>query len=164
MFLNKSIASRVATKVTEKYKEIEEAAKAAFEAEIIAIYLKTLPAEVLKFAAKFPKFVNTTSCIRVATNGGHKTHYLAKTVAAQNGSDRKIKLSAKASNLQKQAEEARKNYDALWHSVRDQILQFRTLKRLQENFPEAAALVDTNPAKKVEPLTLKSIREKIAVK
>lgn len=161
--ITKQIAEAIAKQLTApKRAEIAEL-RAAFKTFVTQKYIESLPAGILA-ATKFKDFFNTTSQTRLVGEGlplGYKWYALAGTypkneaVVHVNPQDAQTVL-----RYENQLETLNQQANDLEREIGNALLNLRTYKNVEQEFPEAAALLPVKENSAIA-INLKDIRCKL---
>lgn len=162
IYLTKSIAYNLTNQLCQKHKENCDKLEADFVAYITVRYNDSVPAEVRKFAATFGPYISFGCNIKIMIGSKSENFDIDANVILK-GERAVLRLDATGRKLYHTQKNAEIEYRKLYNAVKAQILSLRTINCLKEQFPEAAALLNTS--KSDEPkainITLKAVREKL---
>lgn len=155
-YITKDLAIFVANKMIEKISVKIKNKNSELSELIIAAYNKTLPREIIELSSKFPNYFKKCGRVLLKDNGLNDGFLLTKSVVSTTDNYQvafqpdpsTAKLVSKSLNELKKLENKR---DELKSQIKNTLLNLKTYKRIQEQFPEAFELL---PDRKVAENTL----------
>ena len=143
MRITKRIAEEAARRMVAPAIEKMESKKEELKAILRTEYEKNIPEEVVKFAAKYPSYVRKNPRVYIKATGSNQEHFtsLKGLIDKSDGFQRELfipdDLRVKIGKLQNEIDDLYTNSIVVERNLRKAIEAARTLKKLQEDLPEA---------------------------
>lgn len=148
--ISKQVAHDVAKLLAKKKKEEVNALVEKFNMYLIEEYNKTLPPEVVEFAKKYPHYIEHRSYIRVTGNGFRFEDFsIEERVIIHKSSnyfEPNEKVAAVLVKMRNAYKNKREEYGKLVTDIENALIQLRTYKNIEAQFPNA---VEFLPSKTV---------------
>ena len=145
--VTKAIATEVAIKLVAKKKEAIEKLEKELKSLTVDAYKKTVPKEVLDVFEKYPDYIRTSTYCSLSGHGWDwQILKFGVTLPKKNNSGTQFdaKTSEKLRKLFDKIQADSTKMRKTLHEIEVTLFNLRTYKRVEENFPEAFALL---PAK-----------------
>lgn len=165
MRITKTTAEQVALTLAQPYYDKEALALLTFQQKATEIIKQNVPADVFEMQKKYPEFINVSAYFRLDGHGfsfdmvkltedipqrSHRETY------SLNGNDGAI--LQKLNRLHLKAKESRERFEL---DVVASLMQLRTYKNIEEQFPEAFALLSNTGTCTAIAINVSDVRNRI---
>ena len=165
-YITKDLAKFVASKMIDKMQQNIELKKLQVSEKVVADINKTLPKELLEIALKYPNYFKKCNRILLQGNGLNDSFSLNKSVLAT-GNYHQIafkpepedaKIISKGIN---EIEKLEKKYKELRIQIEKTLLNLKTFKRIETQFPEAWKFVPENKTENSLAVPIEDLRKQL---
>lgn len=162
--ISQSVAHDVAQKIAKTKLNQVNLLIDKFNELLVSEYNKTLPSSVVEFYKKMPQYIETQSYIRVTGNGFHIDSFAVNTRVITNKSstcfEPSIEVAAILLKMYNEYKTERKVYDSLVVDIENALIQLKTYKNIEAQFPDAIKFLPTKSITSVA-INLDSILDRL---